>query len=383
MADQPASGEGALRHALSQLASQPPASGKCLIVEVLPLEMRWKIYECVAQRPEGSHLILKEYLERKDPNIPDPAPPAASAAVDDEGDSEEEEEGEADEGAEEADEESEDEEMDGTTSTAAAGSVPASTNVTTTTQAAATPATILEAATTQATQGAEEGESEHDDDDEDEDMDSEDDVDGGDEEEAEGEVEAADEDGTAAISAASAQPLRSTGRSTKYRHMIKTITISACPPTVGLLQTSKQIYDEALDHHLRTCVLTIDVMRGFSHYSFFKETLQLFQDHAFSPIEQIRKINLVIAWDSEWISSKSSGSQPELEDTFPFTYYLGKRIRKTAQMLSKCPSLRRLTVHWFDTERTPESEALMNENLTYFRSLTDKAWFDQKTEESG
>jgi hypothetical protein len=291
---------GSLGHAAQTLLSTTPVSAVLLpLVLTLGLELRYKIYGFASQRPNGSYLILKEYLEKEDPAIGPPVPPPNIDITD-----AEEEEIEDGESGDEVEDESEDED-----------------------------------------DGA------------------------GDNDEDEGE-----EDEETILPVAAPPPPSPTGRYTKYRHILSTIQLSHCPPPVNLLQSCSQLRDEALNEFLNTCSLDINVSQSFQHHSFFVETMGQLTLHPFSPLKQMRKINLTIVWDSEWLSSKLNGSPPELDSPFYFEYYFDKRIRKIVKLLRASPKLRTLTINWHDSQRTPESEAFMNERLVTFLDLTDKVW---------
>jgi hypothetical protein len=401
--------------------------GKSLLMS-LPLEMRHKIFGFASQRPHGPYLILKEYLEKKDPDIGPPALPAPPAMIngeDEEGEEDEDEdEGETEDGdiegeavdgegeaadAGEGEHEDQDEQAEESNAEEDSAMEEASEVSHTTTTAAMS----MSAANAQ---GDEQVEPEV----ETIDVDS---HETGNNENEEGDNESGSEEdededdgnfaanppnppapavvhslgntvatGPVPTNATVAPPQASRpphpapryfGRNTKYRHMLPTIQLSSPPPPLGLLQSCKQLYNEALSYHLATCVLEIDVTREFLHQSFFLETLSQFIDHAFSPTEQIRKVSLVFSWDSEWLTSKLTGSPAELCDDFAFTWFLQERVAKAIDLLKAAPELRKLTIDWHDTERTDKSENLMNETIMPFLSLAGKTWTDSVTNESG
>jgi hypothetical protein len=411
---------------MTTTTSAPGSEGKSLLMG-LPLEMRHKIFGFASQRPHGPYLILKEYLEKKDPDIGPLAPPAVYNMEEEDEDNEEEEEEE--EGGEDEDEDNEGEgegdiqDGDGEGENDEAGeeedqdepmgesnldeepnteeAAHANDGVSTATSAAA-PLALANP------QSDEHDEAEV------ETMDVDPDESGTQEIDAEeGSNEDEDtEDGnataqptnppgpvavnpaataatttTATVAPPAPRPPRQApryyGRNTKYRHILPTIQLSTAPPPLGLLQSCKQLHDEALNYHLATCVLEIDVTREFLHHSFFLETLSQFIDHPFSPIEQIRKLSLVFSWDTEWLTSKLTGSPPELDDDFAFTWFLQERAMKALDLLKAAPELRKLTIDWHDTERTERSQTLMNETIMPFLSLTGETWTDSITNESG
>lgn len=368
----------------------------------LPLEMRHKVYGFASQRPHPQ-LILKEYLEKTDPDIgpPEVAAPATQANGDNEQEDnnssesqEQESEGEAvdeDQASDpEIQEENEDiamtdveeEEFDGLDATVD----------NTSSAAVQAPATALATMPDFPAKAGEDGdeldegdaEENEDEADGDENEEGEDDSEGEQEndDDSEGEEENDDEENDGTITSAP-PPVRRreyTGRNTKYRHMLTTIKTRGCPPPVGLLQVNKQIHDEAMEYHYCTSFIEIDVTAAFAHQSFFEETLEKFMSNAFSPMEQVRKVKIIITWDSEWLREKITPPDAELEDDWAFGLYLNERIAKTLAMLSAAPELRHVEVDWHDTEQTDKSQLRMNDTLMEFLSLGSKEWTDNTTE---
>jgi hypothetical protein len=417
----------------------------------LPLEMRHKIFGFAAQRPHGPYLILKEYLEKKDPDIGPPVQPGPnngdegsengeSAEEDSEGeeeeveDEEEEAEGEEENGEDEGEgiggegehengvddvdgedaEPHQDEHMDDVnpddTIQLSSGVI----EITTSTIAPQPANIIIPAASSDEMEVVDIGLDDPIDEDENDEVTMGVEDDEGGSEEAEEEEEEDDGIATtipppggfvplppmpptnAAIAGAAPihaaglvpaprqrPPIRYFGRDNKYRHVLPIIQLSHVPPPLGLLQTSKQLHEEALNYHLSTCIFEIDVTRSFMHQSIFEETLDKFVTNSFSPLEQIRKVSLVFSWDTEWLTNKTSGADPELFGDWAFTYGLQDRAEKVKELIRACPDLRKLTIDWHDSERTPKSEALMNETVMGFLDLTSKQWSDNITRESG
>ncbi|KAF2434756.1 hypothetical protein EJ08DRAFT_656981 [Tothia fuscella] len=343
------------------------------LLDVLPPELRLKVYGYASQRPDGPYLILKEYLEKRDPDIPAlPAQTAAPVNHDATSSGQDEQEGQEEDLAESDD----DEAMVDQTEDDAVPPHAAVDSVNTVTDEAAMADSIDEIMDQEhGMQGDDEDNGEHEDEaqDEDEEEDDEEQADEAEEEETQDED---NEDNNTPTQTT----VRSYGRNTKYRHMLPTIQLSHCPPPIELLQICPQIRDEAVEALLSACLLKIDVTKSFQHHSFFLETLQQFLDHPFSPIEQIRKMELTFVWDSEWLSAKSTpngdGLPADLQETWAFGYYLGERIEKTIELLRASPELRSITIQWHDSERTPQSEAFMTEKVMPFLSLTDKQWTD-------
>lgn len=379
----------------------------------LPLEMRHKVYGFASQRAHPN-LLLKEYLEKTDPDVSPPEVAALPGQAIDDGDdggneeSEVEEQGLEGEAMDDVDETSDTEPMDendeaSETETQGDDEDVAMTDVeeeesdgeteTTTDNTGSTdiqvPAT---ASTTIQDVSAEVGEDEADDDEQeadenDGDMEEADgdeyseDENDGDESNGDSEEEEEEIDGSDAPAPPQVRRRREySGRNTKYRHMLTTIKTRGCPPPIELLQVSKQIHDEAMEYHYRTSFIEIDVTAAFAHQSFFEETLAKFMNNAFSPMEQVRKVKITLTWDSEWLREKITPPEAELEDDFVFGFYLSERITKTCAMLAAAPELRHVEIDWYDTERTDQSQNRMNDTLMEFLSLGSKEWTDNTTE---
>jgi hypothetical protein len=169
------------------------------------------------------------------------------------------------------------------------------------------------------------------------------------------------------------------GRQTKYRHMLKTIRFHSCPPPIGLLQANKQLNKEATEYHRNTSVLEIDITKNFRHFSFFDEMLNEFIDSPFSPIKQVRKVSITMAWDSEWIRDKTTPPNVDLDDAWAMEYYFSVRVNKVIDLLRRASELRLIVINWHDTESTGASRTIMDDTFTNFLLLTDMQWVDNST----
>ncbi|KAE9971625.1 hypothetical protein EG327_009786 [Venturia inaequalis] len=290
----------------------------------LPLELRHKVYDFVSQR-DHPNLILKEYFEKIDPDVGPPQFVAPVVQANGDGDSEEQDpEGEAMNEDEEASE----------PETQGGGEDAEMTDV-------------------------DEDESDEDESDEDESDEPET------TDESDGKQDMEDE---------------YTGRDNEYRHILTTIKTRDCPPPIELLQINRQVHDEALEFHYSTFFVKIDVTAALAHQSFFLEALETFIINEFSPMEKVRKVKLVIVWDSEWLREKITPPDAEVEADFVFGIYLDERIMKACAMLQAAPALRHLEVDWYDTERTKKSHNLMCDAYDKFMDLEEKEWTDNTTE---
>jgi hypothetical protein len=253
----------------------------------VPLEIRQAIYGFASERPTGSRLILKEYLEKVDNTIPRLPPVAPAAPTRDK--------------------------------------------------------TLL-----------------------------------GDREDGGQEEEEQDHGAYGIVANSSAQC--SYGRLTKYRHILPIIQLNSSPPPKSLLQACRQLNTEAIEYHRNRCVLTIDVNKGFEHFSMYNETMNMLIDSTFSPLEHIRKVHLVITWDSEWLREKSTppGGELETDQMFFFGFFFGERLQTMINLLKACPELRKVTIDYHDTEDTPESRTFMVEKLMDLHAtITGKTWINE------
>ncbi|KIW09197.1 uncharacterized protein PV09_00125 [Verruconis gallopava] len=287
----------------------------CLILS-LPLEIRQNIYDWASVRPTGSHLILKEFFEKIDTDIPRLPPtevvlPVSGVAiVTDDPHLDEANIGNEDEVDEDGQEGWEDNDA--------------------------------------LSDSIDEEESLHEDG-------------GGNETNSSDDV--SDFDDTEVLPYPNSRS--DNGRNTKYRHILPILQLSHCPPPIGLLGTCKQIHDEARSFYRKRAVLVIDVNKGFQHFSFFQETIDLLIRTPYSPLEQIRKVNLVITWDSEWLRAKSTPPDQKLErdQMFFFNYYFGERIQLMINLLQACPELQNVKIDYHDTEDTEASRSFMFQKL--------------------
>ncbi|QDS70110.1 hypothetical protein FKW77_005239 [Venturia effusa] len=366
--------------------SQDAAPSRLLSI---PLELRRKVYGFASQRPHPN-LILKEYLEKTDPDVGPPQAPV-NPTNGDGGESEHSDDEEQDPGSETMEEDAEieepetqqeDEDIAMTDVEAEDSDEP---EVTANTSIAAAMQHVAEV-------GEDESDEEGGNDNEEDADDGEDEADGdgasgqddeaaaeGDDEDDNGD-EQDEDDGNAAPAPQPAPRREYTGRNTKYRHMLKTIKTRGCPPPINLLQVNKQIHDEATEYHYSTSFIAIDVTAAFAHQSFFEETLEKFKNNAFSPLEQVRKVKITLTWDSEWLREKTTPPDAELESDWAFEHYLNERIDRTLEMLAAAPSLRQVEIDWHDTEQTDLGERRMGDAFMKFTSLESKKWTDHDTE---
>ncbi|KAF2489563.1 hypothetical protein BU16DRAFT_185270 [Lophium mytilinum] len=150
--------------------------------------------------------------------------------------------------------------------------------------------------------------------------------------------------------------------SRKWRHVPEIISLTACPPTVSMLQSCQQIQDEATDFYYNTVVLRINCTASFSHMAYFEELMNILADTAFSPAESFRKVELTFVWDSQWLAA-SPDHQPIL------LAFLHERAHLVAKVLERTPALKELVILWYDSAQDNESFMLRESVIEEFYSL--------------
>ena len=183
-----------------------------------------------------------------------------------------------------------------------------------------------------------------------------------DDEDQEGE----DEDGTADATATTPhvpQPAQIMA-ARKWRHIPKSMRITHCPPPIELLLASKTLQEEANDWFYNVAVLRIEATGSFAHSSFFEEAFQQITDAAFSPMENIRKVEVTFVWDTTWLRADDAGSAEAI-----FPALLRERSAFVWKILSQAPDLKECTIHWHDSAQDDESTNFMLDVLAPFHTL--------------
>jgi hypothetical protein len=140
--------------------------------------------------------------------------------------------------------------------------------------------------------------------------------------------------------------------------------ITHCPPPVELLLTSKQLNTEAKSWFYDVAVLQIDATASFAHTSFFEEAFSQVTEAAFSPMEDIRKVEVTFVWDSTWLRSDPADCAAAI-----FPALLRQRASFVIDILKQAPNLSGVLIHWHDSAEDGESVDLMNDVLIGFLSL--------------
>jgi len=127
----------------------------------------------------------------------------------------------------------------------------------------------------------------------------------------------------------------------KWRYVLNFMRLTQCPPPVELLLTSHQLNNEAKDWFYDVAILRIDATGSFAHTSFFEEAFSQITGAAFSPMENIRKVQVTFVWDSTWIRADTTGCVGAI-----FPALLGQRSRFVYQILLMAPNLEEVVIHW-------------------------------------
>ncbi|ORX91863.1 hypothetical protein BCR34DRAFT_271431 [Clohesyomyces aquaticus] len=165
---------------------------------------------------------------------------------------------------------------------------------------------------------------------------------------------------------AAAPPAPVISAAPKWRHIPKFMRISHCPPALELLLTSKDLSRQAMDWYYDVAVLRIDATGSFTHTTFFEVSLGELTDAAFSPIENIRRVDVTFVWDTVWLRES---------DAFESIYQamLRQRAEFVVGILKRAPELTNVTIHWHDSVNDDESEALKLDVLEGFLTFSDRA----------
>ncbi|KAI4668344.1 uncharacterized protein J4E78_002170 [Alternaria triticimaculans] len=164
---------------------------------------------------------------------------------------------------------------------------------------------------------------------------------------SDGDEDLADDGGNAAATVVAAQPPPPAPvfrPHNKWRHIPNFVRITHCPPPVQLLLASRQLNNEAKN--------------------WFYDAFSQITDAAFSPMENIRKVDITFVWDSAWIRADTTDS---IEAIFPAL--LRQRSNFVFEILLKAPDLREVVIHWHDSIQDDESANLMLDNLAPFHTL--------------
>ncbi|KAF2805669.1 uncharacterized protein BDZ99DRAFT_466617 [Mytilinidion resinicola] len=216
--------------------------------------------------------------------------------------------------------------------------------------------------------GEDNNEAEEDEEDDGEEEDKEEDEDMEEAEPEDGDGADGDGNATAAADATATATTTAPARpkiSRKWRHVPAIISLTACPPTVSMLQSCQQLHDEATDFYYNTVVLRINCTASFGHMAYFEGLMNILAETAFSPAESFRKIELTFVWDSQWLAAS-----PDYASIF--VALLRERARLVAKVLERTPALKDLTILWYDSVQDDESFMLRESVIEEFYPLLDR-----------
>ena len=111
-------------------------------------------------------------------------------------------------------------------------------------------------------------------------------------------------------------------------------------------------------------MLKIDATASFAHTTFFEEAFEQIFDAAFSPMENIRKVEVTFAWDTAWIRSAQDDAVSSI-----FPALLRERAVFVHKILRQAPDLKELKIHWHDSANDDESTNMKAEILEPFLEL--------------
>lgn len=150
----------------------------------------------------------------------------------------------------------------------------------------------------------------------------------------------------------------------KWRYIPNFMRITHCPPPAELLLASKQLNTEAKNWFYDVAILRISATNSFAHTSFFEEAFEQITEAAFSPVENIRKVEVMFVWDTTWLRADQGGYAEAI-----FPALLHQRAAFVHKILLQAPDLREVTIHWHDSARDDESISFMLDILGRFHEL--------------
>ncbi|PZD28566.1 hypothetical protein A1F96_05801 [Pyrenophora tritici-repentis] len=130
------------------------------------------------------------------------------------------------------------------------------------------------------------------------------------------------------------------------------------------VEDMQELNNEAKNWFYDVATLRIDATGSFAHTSFFEETFSQITDAAFSPMKNIRKVEVTFVWDSTWIRADTAGCVGAI-----FPALLGQRSSFVHRILLMAPDLKEVVIHWHDSAHDDESVSLMLDTLAPFHTL--------------
>ncbi|KAF2233311.1 hypothetical protein EV356DRAFT_213820 [Viridothelium virens] len=295
----------------------------------LPLEVRRQIYACASERDYGSEYVLKAWLDKVGGYVADAQRIDSHHAIE-----EISEDGSVEDGEENQHDDDEEQDSDDENETA-----------------------VVHAGDGQGQQAEDEfsdddeQESDEDQDSVDEEMADNEQSDDESEDDLDSAVGASESDESDLPAPAPQHPV--IVRHTPNRHTVGMFGLSAYPPPTALLQAVK---NEVKEGYFSTAFFFINVTGGIRHITFFEEILQIFCDAPFSPLEQIRKMQIRVHWSSKWLKDHErtvddQGAPVSAVNVEICESMLLKRIEIVADLIAKTmPELRQIKIYWYDVK---------------------------------
>lgn len=159
----------------------------------------------------------------------------------------------------------------------------------------------------------------------------------------------------------------------KWRHIPNFMRLSQYPPAVNLLLVSKHLKADIMKWFWDVTTLRIEATGSFAHTSFFEEAFSQITDAAFSPMKNVRKVEVTFVWDTTWIRADTTGC---VEAIFPAL--LRQRAEFIVKILQRAPDLKNLTVYWHDSAQDAESIDLRTEIYHRFLGLPATIEFKER-----
>ncbi|KAI9665833.1 MAG: hypothetical protein M1821_003767 [Bathelium mastoideum] len=149
-------------------------------------------------------------------------------------------------------------------------------------------------------------------------------------------------------------------RVTPFRHTVGLLGVTAHPPPTALIlafgREVKQLYND-------TTALYININKDLRYITFFEDTLDQFSSlTAFSPIEQMRHLNLNLHWSTNWLDNHQ-----DLREIHEAMFLL--RVEQVANLVAtSMPALTRINIKYYDRN------TVAGPNITLQRSVLTRFW---------
>lgn len=158
----------------------------------------------------------------------------------------------------------------------------------------------------------------------------------------------------------------------KWRHIPKFLQISQFPPPAELLLSCKQVNNEAKDWFYDVSSIRIIATASFAHTSFFEEAFNQIAEAEFSPMQNIRKVDVLFFWDTTWLRGTADEAIMSI-----FPALLRQRATFIRKILAQAPDLRGVTVHWCDTAQDIDSTMFKLDIVEQFNDLSAMVKVDE------